>query len=191
VYNPVVLRGPLTVATVAIVLAGCGGGGSNTSTNGAAASAGKPGDPAYAFARCMRDHGVTDFPDPVVHQSGGHTSVMIRVKAALASEPSFASAQKACKSILPGPSGANPGQSAAQRQAQLADMLSFARCMRGQGLNRFPDPTGQGHLSVQMVVANGIDVHSPAVLKAIAACLPATHGALTPAKVRAALAEVP
>jgi hypothetical protein len=30
-------------------------------------------------------------------------------------------------------------------------------------------------------------VHSPAVLRVVQACLPASHGALTPAKVREAL----
>ena len=59
--------------------------------------------------------------------------------------------------------------------------------MRSHGVARFPDPTAQGQLTVEMVEAQGIDVHSPAVLRIVQACLPASHGALTPAKVRAAL----
>ena len=59
--------------------------------------------------------------------------------------------------------------------------------MRSHGLIRFPDPTAHGDLSVEMVRAQGIDVHSPAVLQAVQTCLPASHGALTIAKVRAAL----
>jgi hypothetical protein len=51
----------------------------------------------------------------------------------------------------------------------------------------FPDPTAQGDLSIEMVQAQGIDVHSPAVLRVVQACLPASHGALTPEKVKAAL----
>jgi hypothetical protein len=42
-------------------------------------------------------------------------------------------------------------------------------------------------LSIEMIQAQGIDVHSPAVLRVVQACLPASHGALTPAKVKAAL----
>jgi len=38
-----------------------------------------------------------------------------------------------------------------------------------------------------MVQAQGIDVHSPTVLRTVQACLPASHGALTPAMVRSAL----
>ena len=48
------------------------------------------------------------------------------------------------------------------------------------GVSRFPDPTAQGQLTVEMVQAEGIDVHTPAVLQAVQACLPASHGALAP-----------
>jgi hypothetical protein len=61
--------------------------------------------------------------------------------------------------------------------------------MRSHGVSRFPDPTAQGELTVAMVQAQGIDVHSPAVLHAVQTCLPASHGALTAAKVRAAISN--
>jgi hypothetical protein len=38
-----------------------------------------------------------------------------------------------------------------------------------------------------MVSAQGINVNSPQILRVVQACLPASHGALTPAKVRQAL----
>jgi hypothetical protein len=77
--------------------------------------------------------------------------------------------------------------SAQQRPSRLADELSFARCMRSHGLSRFPDPTAQSGVTLEMVRARGIDLHSPAVLRVMQACLPASHGALTPAKIRAAV----
>jgi hypothetical protein len=46
---------------------------------------------------------------------------------------------------------------------------------------------GQVGLSVAMVQAQGIDTHSPAVLRVAQKCLPASHGALTAAKVGEAL----
>ena len=55
--------------------------------------------------------------------------------------------------------------------------------------SRVPDPTAQGQLTVEMGQAEGIDVHSPAVLHVVQVCLPASHGALTPAKVQEALAN--
>ena len=61
--------------------------------------------------------------------------------------------------------------------------------MRSHGLSRFPDPAARGGLTVEMVQAQGIDVHSDAVLRVVQTCLPASHGALTPAKVRAAISN--
>ena len=74
-----------------------------------------------------------------------------------------------------------------QRPARLADERSFARCMRSHGVSRFPDPTTQGGVTLELVRAQGIDLHSPAVLHVVRACLPASHGALTPANIRAAM----
>ena len=61
--------------------------------------------------------------------------------------------------------------------------------MRQHGIANFPDPNGRGELSTEMVQAQGIDVHSPAVLRVVQACIPASHGALTFAKVRDAIAH--
>jgi hypothetical protein len=83
--------------------------------------------------------------------------------------------------------GSDQQQTAQQKHTQLADELSFAKCMRNHGVSRFPDPTAQGELSVEMVQAQGINVHAPAVLRVVQTCLPASHGGLTAAKVREAL----
>jgi hypothetical protein len=83
--------------------------------------------------------------------------------------------------------GARPQETAQQKRTRLADGLSFARCMRSHGVTRFPDPPAQSGLTVELVQAQGIDVHSTAFLRVVQACLPASHGALTPARVREAL----
>jgi hypothetical protein len=129
----------------------------------------------------MRSHGVPNFPDPQ-RFAGGNVKLTIHQL-----DPSQA-ALTACTPLLP-TNGGGSQQTAQQERTQLADGLSFARCMRGHGVGRFPDPTAQGQLTVEMVEAQGIDVHSPAVLRAVQACLPASHGLLTPAKVRAALSR--
>ncbi len=118
-------------------------------------------------------------PDPT--SSGGIPKDKIPV-----GSPQFLGASNTCKHLMP-VSGLEPQETTQQMRTRLADELSFARCMRGHGVARFPDPTAQSELSVEMVQAQGIDVHSPAVLKTVRACLPASHGALTPAKVREAL----
>ena len=93
----------------------------------------------------------------------------------------------ACNHLLPTNGSSASQETAAQQRTQLADGLSFAKCMRSHGVGRFPDPTAQGQLTVEMVQAQGIDVHSAAVLHVVQTCLPASHGALTPAKIAEAL----
>jgi hypothetical protein len=66
---------------------------------------------ALNFSKCMRSHGVSDFPDPQVNTSGGHTSIGIRINGSSTSDlspnnPQFQAAQKACQSLMPGPLGA-------------------------------------------------------------------------------------
>lgn len=129
----------------------------------------------------MRSHGVPNFPDPTSSQGIPKDKIV-----PLVGTPQFQVAQRTCKDALPA-GGLGPQATAGQTRTRVADALSFARCMRGHGVSTFPDPTAQGQLSVQMVQAQGIDVRSPAVLQAVQACLPASHGALTAAKVREAL----
>jgi hypothetical protein len=136
----------------------------------------------------MRSHGVSNFPDP---NSAGEFSAD-QLKSVRVGKSQFRAADRACTHLLPSGLGgivAAPQDRARETRTQLADELSFASCMRSRGVSRFPDPTAQGDLSVAMVAAHGVDVHSAAVLRVVQACLPASHGALTPAKVRQALHE--
>jgi hypothetical protein len=204
------------LACLALLAAGCGGGSKSpavaklgaTPSNNAGSSSGGSSSGAFSlppgagvgasiatslgtgaagdrFTACMRSHGVPSFPDP---DSGGGIPKSQVVEARNSNPQRFDAAGNVCGHLLPnGSSG--PPETAQQQHTRLADGLSFARCMRGHGVTRFPDPTAQGDLSVEMVQAQGIDVHAPAVLRAVQACLPASHGALTPAKVRQALED--
>jgi len=179
---------PTTIVAVALLAAGCGGGGApgvasvTSSTTTAATPATQNG--LVAFSRCMRSHGLPNFPDPQLY-AGGNVKLTVHQ---LGNGPHVQSAMGACDYLIPTRGGAPP-QTAQQRRTQIADELSFASCMRSRGVDRFPDPTAQGELSVAMVQAQGIDVHSQAVLQVVRVCLPASHGALTPAKVREALSS--
>jgi hypothetical protein len=61
---------------------------------------------ALAFSRCMRSHGVPNFPDPKVSgntmELGGPAG-----KGFDPNSPQFQAAQKACQSSLPGAGGGN------------------------------------------------------------------------------------
>jgi hypothetical protein len=171
----------IAVAAWSLLAAGCGGGGGSPHVaTVAAATTGATTTPQHGaspivFGRCMRSNGLPNWPD-----AGKPTPQQLGV-----SLSQFNAALSACRHLLP--HGGVAQQTARQRQIQLADGLSFARCMRSHSLTRFPDPTAQGELTVAMVEAQGIDVHSPAVLRVVQACLPASHGGLTMAKVRKAL----
>jgi hypothetical protein len=182
--RPLILASIVAVAAFSLLAAGCGGGGGSpvvasvaTSTTAATTTT---QNGLLAFSQCMRSNGMPNFPDPQ-RFVGGNVKLTIHQLA-----PSQA-ALSACDHLLPTNGGSGSQETAQQQRTQLADGLSFARCMRSHGVNRFPDPTAQGQLTVEMVQAQGIDLHSPAVLQAVQACLPASHGLLTPAKVRAAL----
>jgi hypothetical protein len=54
------------------------------------------------FARCMRAHGISNFPDPATGGSGAGVKLPPDIDA---SSPQFVAAQKACQSILAGPGG--------------------------------------------------------------------------------------
>ena len=183
ISTPTALRA-IAVASLALLAAGCGGSGKSP-TNGSTVSQ-DPVQAAFRYSACMRNHGVTNFPDPQAVNHNGEHGVRIQAVGPKSS-PQFEAATKACQGILPAPSGNGPQETAQQKRTRLADALSFARCMRSHGVTSFPDPTAQGDLSIEMVQAHGVDVHSPAVLRVVQACLPASHGALTAAKVRAAL----
>jgi hypothetical protein len=173
------------LAVVALLAAGCGGKSSSGVANvasGTAATTTTAQNGPDAFSQCMRANGVPSFPDPQHFPDGSVKLVIHRVSGS----PRFQAAMTACNHLLP--SHGPQTQSDQQTRTQIADELSFARCMRRRGVSRFPDPNASG-LTVAMVQAQGIDVHSPQVLRVIQACLPASHGGLTAAKVRQALAN--
>jgi hypothetical protein len=177
-------RAPVGTAVVAaaafsLLTAGCGNGGSSRSTTAAAT----PHNGALAFARCMRAHGVPNWPDP--NSSG----VFDKSKLAQlgVSRPRVRALEGgACGNLLTN-GGAGRQQAAQQKRTRLIDALGFARCMRARGFSSFPDPTNQGLLTPEMVTAAGIDLHQPDLLKAGLACVPVTHGLLSRAAIERAV----
>ena len=181
---------PATAAVIsaALLVAACGGATTTTSTTNATGGSGG-GPPknflpdAYKYSACMRNHGVSDFPDPVVSHSGNGTQVSIHVSQADGTSPQFKTAQQACRGILPAPSNADLAAQAQQRRIHGQELLAFARCLRGRGINGFPDPNAQGDLSLQMIQAAGIDLTAPQVRTAALACVSASNGTITRADV--------
>ena len=143
------------VASLGVTLAACSGGspsptvahlGSPSATTAAPSAGGPPsaaGELAKdeAYAKCMRTHGVGDFPDPTAGPNGG---AGFKIKAGPGSDlgpdsPVFQAADKVCKPFLPN-GGVGKPLTAAQQQA----FLNWAACIRAHGIPNFADPDFSG-----------------------------------------------
>ncbi|MEU6036865.1 hypothetical protein ABZ801_15795 [Actinomadura sp. NPDC047616] len=127
---------------------------SASSGNGGKAGSGDP----VAYAKCMRSHGLPNFPDPDANGA-------IRITGGPGNELSpdsaqFKAAQQACKAYQP---TAGAGAPKTDRNAAV----EYAKCMREQGVTKFPDPDPQGGIKLN---ANEVDQNSPQFKKAADAC---------------------
>lgn len=163
---------PILACVPCAAIAACGGSG--TTQNPTVSKYGPRSSP-FALSKCMRDNGVSSFPDPSSGPGGegfpgGLLSTGIGtlvVDGVTIAGPAAKAAEQVCKIYLP-PSGPPPQLSAARR----AQMLAFARCMRAHGVPNFPDPTfGSGGGPVQAGSAKvAINQQSPAVIRAAQDC---------------------
>jgi hypothetical protein len=131
------LLAALALIAMVVLISACGSSapsGSRTDSSGAnntAATAQK----AVKFAECMRNNGVSDFPDPGA--SGQFTIDGIANGSSLdTSTPAFTQAISACKDLEP---AGFMGSTRSPQQMQAA--LEFAQCIRADGVPDFPDPT--------------------------------------------------
>jgi len=164
-----------------VLVAGCGGssGGPTAATGSGARASGSTAESArgsgLAFAKCMRSHGVPNFPDP---QVSGHTVRMFGPNSGVNPQsPAFQSAEQSCQNLLPkGPPSSGPPSQQAQ-----ARMLRVSQCMRAHGIAGFPDPITSppsnragyaitGNDGVFLAIPNSIDTQSPAFEQAAATC---------------------
>ena len=159
--------GPLAAALIAfgLLAAACDGpagpGVANAGpTSGASPSASASGS-ALAYSRCMRAHGITNFPDPNSHgnlvlNAGPGTGID-------PNSPQYKAAENACKHLMPAP---NSSQAAQDRPA----LLRYARCMRAHGITDFPDPRPGGGLQIQGSPGGDLNSNNPIYKAAHSAC---------------------
>jgi hypothetical protein len=159
-------------AGCAMAIAACGGS-PKLNVSGTATNATGNSSP-IAMSRCMRAHGLSNFPDPKMGSGGlGFPGgVLLSQDGSLTvdgvsfSGPALQSAEKGCKAFLPGGGGPPPPISAARRQAMLAN----AACMREHGVPNFADPTFPAHGGVELHLGPGVNPQSPAFQAAAKAC---------------------
>jgi hypothetical protein len=131
--------GPLAaLAMVALIGAGCSDAPDENGSAGNTKAANQ--EQAVKFAECMRDNGVSEFPDP--DASGGLTIDGIVNGSSLdPSTPAWKEAIAACKDLQP------PGFMGTEASPEEQEVrLEFAQCMRDNGVEDFPDPAPNGPL---------------------------------------------
>ena len=141
--------GKVAVAGLMMLLAaaGCGGraddgGGVATAQNGTVTPSQTPDqkrdeDAPLKFAQCMREQGMTWFPDP---EPNGRTII----KTPKGLDPKkFDAARQACKEFAP--DGGDPGE---MDPAMLEMARKMAKCMRENGVPDFPDPQPNGSIQL-------------------------------------------
>lgn len=165
-------------------LAGCGASTSSADPAGSGASAGQGGSAnasLLGFSRCMRSHGVPDFPDP---EPSGNAKFPSAQQLGV-SDSQYQTSENACQRLLP--AGADDSFPPAEVQQLLVGMREFSQCVRGHGVPDWPDPAvdSQGR-PLFPLGSHGISrdqYHSAQVQTAISRCqrlLPAALGGGTP-----------
>ena len=166
-------RSLVTVAILAVAcavaLAACGSASNNPTANAR-------GDALIAFSKCMRAHGVTNFPDP----SSNGPGLNLNGTGINPQAPSFRTAQAICSKLLP---GGGPSTHASAQQIKQA--TETAECMRKHGVTGYPDPivtskppninpadysTAEYGNGIFIGIPSSINVNSPAFEAAAKTC---------------------
>jgi len=154
----------IATAALALLASACSGSPSSTGSppstgTGGASSAFASHE--LAFSRCVRGHGVPDFPDPQPSSNGkfpGSSAQQLGV-----SDSVLRAASRACQNLLPA------GQ-AALTAHQQQDYLRAAACMRSHGIASFPDPAFSGG-GVHFPIPSSIDTTSERFTQARQTCV--------------------
>jgi hypothetical protein len=151
------LLGPLAAA---LALSACGGSSGSPSKASAA-------DNALKFSRCMREHGLKDFPDPQV--SGAGVKLTFRSGGPNGPSPqTMERAQNACKHFRAAGEQKLTPQEKVAREEQVR---KFASCMRQHGVEVHASSAGGGmQMKVERGGAAGPNPESPTFQAAQKAC---------------------
>jgi hypothetical protein len=155
----------ITVMAAALLAAGCGGSPSAAGSGGSPNAGGPANSPStlsqkeLAFSRCIRSHGVPNFPEP---NGSGHLPEETAQQLGV-SDSRLQAAADACQSLSP--KQPPPALTAQQQQ----DYLRAAACMRSHGISNFPDPAFSGG-GVHFPIPSGIDTSSPRFTQARRIC---------------------
>ncbi|TMR97711.1 hypothetical protein [Nonomuraea basaltis] len=131
---------------------------SGAPTASASAAAGSDQASELKFSQCMRDQGLTWFPDP-----GPDGGMKVSVPPGT-DQSKYEKAEEACKAYAP---GAN--QNGTISDEDLNKLRQMAQCIRDHGFSKYPDPDANGgtHFDPKTV---GVEPDDPAFEKARQEC---------------------
>lgn len=162
---PVRLMPAAMAAASAMALAACGSSGGPIASNQTRSG---PGPGAVTFAKCMRGHGVPQFPDPGGTPAAGSSISILGAQLPPTTNikaPAFRAALNTCmKRFLA--AHPRPPLSAAQKAAAV----KFAECMRAHGVPSFSDPTFPGNGGIAIRSGPGANPDSPSFQHAEQVC---------------------
>ena len=146
-------------AGTVLLAAACGGG------SPAASPGGSLYQQSLAYSRCMRVHGVPDFP--ILKQgSGGSLVHPVSPPTGMLTSPGYDAAFRACLKLA-----VVGGGSPARYRAMAFKGLAQAECMRAHGITGYPSPGAlDGGLHEPDATAIGLDTHTPQFAAAARAC---------------------
>jgi hypothetical protein len=127
------------LAMVALIGAGCSDAPDENGSAGNTNAANQ--EQAVKFAECMRDNGVSEFPDP---DASGRLTIdgVVNGSTLDPSTAAWKTAIAACKDLQPPGFTGHEEVTAEEQEVRL----EFAQCMRDNGVEDFPDPTEDGPL---------------------------------------------
>jgi hypothetical protein len=134
------------------------------SSPGPAASPSRLYEQSLTYSRCMRSHGVLDFP--ILKQGPGGSLVHpVSPPAGMLTAPGYDAAFRACLKLA-----VIGGGSRARYEAVALQGLRQAECMRTHGIIRYPSPGTLDGIHVPDFTAIGLDPHTLQFQAAAKAC---------------------
>ncbi|MDN3241178.1 hypothetical protein [Glycomyces tritici] len=116
---------------------------------------------ALAYSECMRENGITEFPDP---ERNGENGVGLSLPEGMdPQDEDFKAAEEACEDLMPG-----PGEGETLDPEIYEALLDYSECMRENGITEFPDPQPNG--GIMMNGEQGFDPQSEEFQAADEAC---------------------
>lgn len=165
------------------MIAGCGskspGSAGSSAGSGSIVSQARARQDGLSFARCMRSHGVSGFPDPSPNGDGFD----LTAPGINSSSPAFRAAQTACRDLMP----VKHIPSQAPSAPAYARLLHWAKCVREHGISGLADPrpdpppprgspatagigTLMGDGGYWVGIPTTVDAHSPAFMRLSTRC---------------------